>query len=204
MSNKFKYQLEDTTGLDIKALDMSRYKLICFDVDGTLCPMSESSFLPGVREWFATKRPAGVALALVTNQGGVGLREWMIQGNWGQPENYPTAFEVENRLQFITHELGIKADVTIHVCYAYQSPKTNEISPAPKGQGNLKEWDIRRRKPSALMVMEAMKYAFKADYSRRLASQVLFVGDSLDDVDCAKSAEVDFILADAFFGREAK
>lgn len=184
-------------------MDTSKYNLICFDVDGTLCPMGESSFLPGVQEWFA-HRPADLPIALVTNQGGVGLGEWMIQEGFGEPNKYPTQFEVETRLKNITYELGINGLCTIHVCYAYQSKKTNLIGPAPKGRGNEKEWDIRRRKPSALMIMEAMKYAFRRDYSTGLAKQVLFVGDSEDDRGAAGRAEVDFVLADVFFGREAK
>lgn len=193
---------------------MKIYKLICFDVDGTLTESWSLNLLPGVVEWFVN-HPKGnqPKVAMVTNQGGIGLRYWMEQGNFGDPTRYPTEDEASERLQSLAGKLMKIADqasddylyhldLNIYIAYAYQSKK-GQWGPIPEGLENFicggngfeGNWNQDWRKPNPGMIKRAMLITGVS------ASGTLMVGDSEDDQKAAQAAGVDFIWADEFFGR---
>lgn len=170
---------------------MKNYKLICFDVDNTLVKSWSTELLPGVAELFADLDQTKTRIAFVTNQGGVGLRYWMEQGGWGNPENLPTEQAVYERMDKIASQLGCKNTVCVLASFAFQS-KSGEWSPEP--EKSSRQWLQSWRKPAPGMIRAAM-----ADH--QTFKNVLMVGDSEEDRGAAEAAGVDFVWADKFFGR---
>lgn len=170
---------------------MKTYKLICFDVDGTLVKSWSNELLPGVADYFAHLDQTKTRIAFVTNQGGVGLRYWMEQDGFGEPEKLPTEQAVYERLDSITARLGIKTTCCILASFAFQA-KTGAWSPLPEGAG--RQWAYSWRKPAPGMIKAAM-------VDHQIFKSVLMVGDSEEDEQAARAAGVDFIWADEFFGR---
>ena len=80
-------------------------KLYIFDIDGTLTEKFGDTLKPEVAEWFRGMRGSDIKVALATNQGGVGLRYWMEQGGFGEPESYPTETKVYERLARISYAI---------------------------------------------------------------------------------------------------
>jgi HAD superfamily hydrolase (TIGR01662 family) len=170
----------------------TRYRLIIFDVDGTLAENYRTQLLPGVREWFAS-RPADLAVAIATNQGGVGLRYWMERDSFGNPRAYPTRERVIRRLRIVARKLAIPWRA-VYVAFAYRN-KQGELSPTPEEFAADPAWAHDWRKPEAGMIRQAMTDANVP------AEATLMVGDREDDRGAAELAGVDFRWADAFFGR---
>ena len=141
------------------------YDLYIFDVDGTLAERDGTRLLPGVAEWFAANQ---AAVALATNQGGVGLRYWMESAGFGNPENYPTDTQVLWRLRGLCDQLRLPY-TAINVCFAYQS-KAGNWSPTPSRVENEAWWDPDCRKPAAGMLLDAMAYVE--------ADRAVMLGDS--------------------------
>jgi len=177
------------------------YKLIIFDVDGTLVPfvhrttlwVESDILLPGVLEWFE-RWASRYTIAIATNQGGVGLRHWMETDGFGEPEKYPTEEAVRARLERIVKQLPGRIDVNI--CFAYQSKKTGLWSPTPKGAVRL-EWEPNSRKPAPGMLLRAMETAGVSP------QETLMVGDDIDDdVRAAMKAKCEFMFAQEFFHHE--
>lgn len=168
------------------------YKLYLFDLDGTLVEPFSADILPGVQTWFDTHTFSSAAV--VTNQGGVGLRHWMEIEGFGHPEEYPTQEDVDTRIFDIQHKLNI-ALTRVYVCYAYQSKKTLKWGPAPVGLENDSQWTPFFRKPNPGMLLQA---CVDCDVMRE---DVLFVGDSDEDDSASRRLPIDFVIADEFFGR---
>jgi len=165
-------------------------KLICFDLDGTLIDFNDRNLLPDVTTWFQEHRDE-YKFALITNQGGVGLRYWMESGGFGDPERYPTQERVDARIQQVISELG--GEWKVYRCFAYQSSKSWEWSPTPEGKETDPEWSKEWRKPRPGMLVQAMQdYGVNSD-------DTLFVGDTSDDEYCAERASVEFRYNDKFF-----
>lgn len=167
-------------------------RLYIFDVDGTLVEPWTTNLLPGVKEWFDVNQDIQAAFA--TNQGGVGLRYWMEQNNFGNPEQYPTEDDVFMRLSQIEYKLC--ACIVWAAAFAYQK-KTGEWLPTPENvQDEWRErfWRHNFRKPGTGMVDYILSYNTEAD-------DVVMVGESEEDRLCAEAAGIQFIHADEFFGR---
>jgi HAD superfamily hydrolase (TIGR01662 family) len=170
-----------------------KYRLIVFDVDGTLAETYRTRLLPGVEAWFA-RRPAELRVAIATNQGGVGLRYWMERDKFGNPRAYPTRARVTRRMRIIARKLGIPWR-RVYVAYAYRN-KQGEAGPVPEELAADPYWRHDWRKPEAGMIRKAMADAGVPP------TATLMVGDREDDRGAARLAGVDFCWAGEFFGRE--
>lgn len=159
--------------------------LYIFDVDGTLAERDSTDLLPGVAEWFASNSDP---VALATNQGGVGLRHWMESAGFGDPSRYPTEEQVMHRLHTIADNLGVPRDC-VYAAFAYQSKSSGKWSPRRDGLF----WEPSWRKPEPWMLIHAMEMAGE--------DTAVMVGDSEEDRQAARAAEIEFIHADEFFGR---
>jgi HAD superfamily hydrolase (TIGR01662 family) len=167
---------------------MSWYKLIIFDVDGTLADRETSAVLPGVSQWF--KQNPQQIVALATNQGGVGLRYWMERDGFGEPEAYPTEEAVTDHLNRVKQALGI--DAPTYVCYAYQA-KSGLWAPTPTGMETDPRWRQDWRKPAPGMLLAAIEAVGCT------ASEALMVGDSEEDKLAAEAAGCAFEWSHVFF-----
>jgi histidinol phosphatase-like enzyme len=182
-------------------------KLIIFDVDGTLTPDNKSTrFESSVVETLIALRGQDIALALASNQGGVGLRHWIeaVGGFGTTPEEkakslassqtYPTAQDAFTRLATIAGEVTTLSQLPcrIYTCYAYQS-KAGNWSPTPAGSEDDPMWSREWRKPNAGMLLQAMQ-----DVGASTAG-TLFVGDRDEDAGAALAAGVQFVEAKEFF-----
>lgn len=169
------------------------FKLIIFDVDGTLAERYTTRLLPGVIEWF-NNRPAGLDIAIATNQGGVGLRYWMETEKFGNPAAYPTAEATEVRLRKLIQKLDLRWN-NVYMAYAYRQKKSGQFGPIPPQLSDSPYWQPNWRKPEAGMLKQAM-----TDYNVA-PGQTLMVGDSDDDKAAATAAGCSFLWAKDFFGR---
>lgn len=163
-----------------------------FDLDGTLADRATGRLLPGVARRFAAKPPA--AWAIATNQGGVGLRRWMERHGFGEPDEFPTQEEVEERLSQVVESIG-KEPVGVAVAFSYQA-RSGEWSPVPpEGEGD-ERWQQEWRKPAPGMLLHLMQMSEISD-----PEDVLMVGDSKADMEAAAAAGCRFQWADEYFER---
>lgn len=173
------------------------YKLIIFDLDGTLADRDTSELLPGVLQWFQ-ERGARQRIALATNQGGVGLRHWMETDSFGDPSKFPTVHDVLEHIGGVLDHLTMTRPIHAHVCYAYQSKKTGKWSPRPKDISMYdSRWWPTHRKPNTGMLWEAM-WEVGAN-----PDNALMVGDGEEDKTAAENVGMSFCWAWEFFGRDA-
>ncbi len=155
---------------------MKHYKLIIFDVDGTLVQTksgatfrktaSDWQWLPGRLEKLEQLKVQGIKLALATNQGGVafGLLDY---------------HEMRSELERLRVEM--QADY-LAICFTH-----------PKATRDEYRMDSPRRKPGPGMLQDAMN-------ALSIASEdTLMVGDREEDARAALNAGVDFAWADRFF-----
>lgn len=181
------------------------YDLLLFDVDGTIAERNGSELLPAARDFFKLlglrqaqpTRQDRPAVGLVTNQGGVGLRYWMEEAGFGEPEKYPTLETVQGRLQALVAQIPV--EVKLYVSYAYQTVRTREWATVPHQFAGQPEWSRAWRKPQPGMVAQAMTDAQVADPGR-----VLLVGDADTDEMAAINAGVKFTYARAFWEQMPK
>jgi D-glycero-D-manno-heptose 1,7-bisphosphate phosphatase len=158
------------------------YKLIVFDVDGTLIrPMSGGEFrksaddwelLPGRAEKLKALKEVGVRLAIASNQGGVAF-------------GYLRQIDILRELQNTARSLGIPEGGG-YICYTH-----------PRASIAGYRFEDHRRKPGPGMLQDAMR-DFEAD-----AGETLMVGDRPEDEGAAINAGVAFMWAKDFFGDPA-
>lgn len=167
-----------------------QYRLIIFDLDGTLADFPQGDILPGVKEWFTNHRELQ-RNAIASNQGGVGLRYWMERDHFGDPSKYPTEDEVWAHIASVIEQL----DPTMYakVCFAYRA-KSGKWAPMPEDKEGDPCWLRDYRKPAPGMLNEFMGTIY-------LPSETLMVGDSVEDEQAAQVAGCDFQWAWDFFGR---
>ena len=166
--------------------------MILFDLDGTLADRDTGELLPGVARYFTLTPPA--AWAIVTNQGGVGLRRWMERSGFGEPDRYPTADAIAERIDDVITAIG-KQPTGVYVAFAYQTQKGEWAPTPPEGEGDPR-WAHEWRKPAPGMLLQAM-----ADTDVTDPATVTMVGDSEADEQAAIAAGCTFRWADEFFGR---
>lgn len=181
-------------------------KLVLFDLDGTLVKSWTSELLPGAVDWLT--QDSLPAVAIVTNQGGVGLKYWMETENLTDFDGIvssdvlPTPRDVISRLDAANLLL-----VPTFISWAYQS-KRGMWGPVPTNRplrydiGERVDifcsWDAGWRKPYPGMLLEAMRKF------NMLSSDTLMVGDMESDRAAALAAGCGFQWADDFFNRGEK
>ena len=154
------------------------YKLIIFDVDGTLVRTKSGEtfrqgaddwqWLPGRREKLHALKGQGIKLAVATNQGGVAF-------------GYLQQIDILRELTAMCIE-GFIPLGGLYVCYTH-----------PKATVSVYRADDDRRKPGPRMLQEAMN-DFEADQH-----ETLMVGDREEDKLAAENAGVAFAWAHDFF-----
>lgn len=169
------------------------YKLIIFDLDGTLAPLDSSELYPDARAWMENNPTAQYVIA--TNQGGVGLRLWMEAEGFGEPGKYPTMEQWHKRLDAL-YPFGVLVAPQVYICTRYQSKKSGKWSPVPYPEQSLNQWRADWRKPEPGMLIAAM------EEQRVAPEETLMVGDGAEDQLAAENAGCDFQWAWEFFGRE--
>lgn len=178
-------------------MEIKDYDLLVFDVDGTIANRDEDRLMPEARDFFKLLYQwSAVAtvpkLALATNQGGVGLRFWMLDGGWGNPDELPTLKTVEERLRAVRQQIPLPT--YLYTSYAYQSKNNKTWSPVPIEFAGRPEWSRAWRKPNPGMIQQAM-----LDYGIDNPQKILFVGDRPEDEGAAISAGVDFCWVKQFW-----
>ncbi len=158
-----------------------QYKLIIFDVDGTLTTTKSGAtfrksaddwqWLPGRLDKLKALRKQGVRLAIATNQGGVAF---------GLLDQSAILGEL-----FAMCIAGGIPRGGLYICYNHPKASLPEF-----------RYEDHRRKPEAGMLFDAM-----ADFEA-VASNTLFVGDRPEDEQAAYKAGCDFAWAKDFFGDE--
>lgn len=178
---------------------MSAYKLIIFDVDGTLSTPDSGKLRSDAKPYFKNLKSAypeggGPKIALVANQGGVGLRYWMETNGFGEPKEYPTQKKAEGHINGVAKEIEkLYEKPDIYISFAYQSRK-GEWAPTPKDKRSDPRWRRNWRKPEPGMLLAAMKAAGVKP------EETLMVSD--DGPETAQNAGCDHMWDHEFFQRE--
>jgi len=154
-----------------------QYKLIIFDVDGTLVTTKSGAtfrksaddwqWLPGRLERLRELQGQGVKLALASNQGGVAFGYLLMQ------DVIIEFYKMMDDCQFDS----------IRICFYH-----------PNASIEAFRQDSPMRKPEPGMLVEIMQ---EQDVS---AIDTLMVGDRPEDEGAAKAAGIDFMWAKDFFG----
>lgn len=149
------------------------YKLVVFDLDGTLAePASGGTFrksgeqyiwLPRREDMLHELHRLGIAIAIASNQGGIAAGHI----------NYP---ETEQAIHNLLSSLGFHVPWLMCPYVGIYSDSENWRSYAP--------W----RKPSATMILMLMQ-----QYPQLHLSKVLLVGDRQEDEYAARNAGVDYV-----------
>ncbi len=177
---------------------MSPYKLIVFDVDGTLSTPDSGKLHSDTKNYFETLKTVysdgnGPKIALAANQGGVGLRHWMEVKGFGEPKEYPTQKKAEDHINGVAREIEkLYEKPDVYISFAYQSKK-GPWSPTPKDQKNDPRWKRDWRKPKPGMLLAAMTAA------EVTPEETLMVSD--DGPETAENAGCHYMWAHEFFQR---
>lgn len=176
------------------------YKLLIFDIDGTLQEKWGTALMPGVAEWFAGYRAATPGddlyhckLAFATNQGGVGLR-MILERQGKEAGKYPTRDGVIERMHELSRTLmgdphGIMAVAALN----YQDRDTGEWAIDYQAGEYYEWWDPAFRKPGGAMLKFIMEVQGVGP------EQTTMIGDSEDDRLAAVAAGCAFVWAKEFF-----
>lgn len=171
------------------------YECILFDIDGTLADWRTSDLLSGVAEWFE-RHASDYKIALITNQGGVGLRAWMEEAGFGEPNKYPTEDLAHAHMDAVNMALpgGV---YPLYVCYAYQAKSSGKWYPPDEDDYDTDpEWRHDHRKPAPGMIYDAIRDLHTT------RAKTLLVGDRDEDRLAADNAGIDFQSAELFFATE--
>ena len=158
---------------------MSDFKLVIFDIDGTLTTTKSGAtfrksaddwqWIPGRLEQLQTLREQGTHTAYATNQGGIAY------GYMQESDMFETLLQFGNEGQFDTGR----------VCYTH-----------PKASIEAYRKDDTRRKPGPGMLLEIMQELETSP------EQTLMVGDRPEDEQAAHAANCSFVWAKDYFGDE--
>lgn len=176
------------------------FKLIIFDIDGTLTVPHTAKLLPGRREFFialAEEHARGQApsITLATNQGDVGFRHWLktTQPPWftekseaeqeAQIAIYPTQAEAEAQLNEVATAIAKASNIwpETYISFAWQF-KSGSWADIPPGAEKDIRWSQEWRKPNPGMLEKAI-----VDHGV-LPHQTLMVGDKITDIQAGQAA----------------
>jgi len=184
--------------------DVSQYRVIIFDLDGTLVESFKTTPLPGRVECIATLQEQGVRIAICTNQEPI-IWRWAT----GQ-EKYPDAEKIAGNLVGIHEALGlsqipwfvsigdtrtieIMGDVSYNAALlAIENRLLSTLNPKLFRVSGRSDW----RKPDAGMLVEA---AWRFDVP---VADCLFVGARNEDRQAAEKCSMPFMHANDFFEDE--
>ena len=191
------------------------YKLLIFDIDGTLADRASGKLLPGRRKFFLalTDNPFDFAgdnhpqIALATNQGGVGYRYWLktTKPSWftekseaeqaAQLAIYPTQTQAEIRLNDLVEKISRLAQRRLrqYSCFAYKISADIGWAETPPGTEKDHRWSMYWRKPMPGMLLQAMKDASCT------AGQTLMIGNHSTDIRAGKAAGCNVAWSGDFF-----
>lgn len=177
-------------------MPLPRAQLYLFDLDGTLAKFKTGEILENVKETIAQLSPDAKA-AIVTNQGGTGLRYWMEFDGFGGDSyrKYPTESQSREHVKKVMAELGVEWPV--YFAFAYQSSSKGNWSPTPDAEDteDIRCWNHNWRKPDSGMLEQALQ-----DFGIA-AADALMCGDWAEDSLAAAKIDVPFIWAHEFFNR---
>ena len=200
-----KHYMSDAQNDPVSWINTNGFKLVCLDVDGTIVENNTSSdLLPEARELLKSLDSHNVRIALVTNQGAVGLRHWMQTNSFGDPSSLPSQDDVEKRIEKIVSHIKevYTRDFQVLMAFRYQSKgdassgKAPRWGPVPFNCKTDPRWQQDWRKPGPGMINAAMK---KAGISMFERNKVLMIGDMDADEGAAKAAGVKFKRVPEFF-----
>lgn len=179
---------------------MKNYRLLIFDVDGTLTKPGIDRLLPHAETYFSNladqyKNDIGPHIALAANQGGVGMRHWMEVGGFGDPSRYPTQSQAEAHIYGVANHIkkiyGIPA---VYISFAYQSQK-GKWAPTPSEEKDNPRWRQDWRKPAPGMLLAAMAEIGTSP------QETLMISNDQTGQQAARSAKCDFLWHYEFFPR---
>lgn len=169
-------------------------KLYIFDLDGTLIQYKTWQLLPNVKETILAL-PQETKLAICSNQGGVGLRNWMEEEQFGDPDKYPTEEEILEKTKALFDQIG--RPFAFYFSFAYQSNRTQLWNPIRRDDETAypKFWQKSWRKPQAGMLIAAMEDAGVSP------EETVMVGDWSEDCLAAAAANCNFVWDYEYFNR---
>lgn len=170
---------------------MNNSHLLVLDVDGTIVSDHNSEvILPCVMRWMSRYSARYDAIALASNQGGVGLRQIIEeQAARGEPVNddylrgLPTSTAALVRINDIADKLSRVAGTAVGMRVAYYfSSKYGGASHEPTGwhPTPVESWEPTWRKPNPGMIVDLIK--------TRKAQYVTVIGDRQTDRQAAVAA----------------
>lgn len=173
------------------------YKLILFDIDGTIADRDSVEIYPVVKRFIESLDPS-VSVAFITNQGGPPCRNT----GWEFSSTFPTRLKVQARLdnlmKVIYDLLGRKP--SLYVAWVYQDKygQVYDLSGPVKEDTKIKKC-LFWRKPGPGMILQAC-----LDSSTRPA-ETLMIGDNFKvDGGAADAAGVAFEWAWDYIGSPIK
>ena len=170
---------------------MTHYSLYIFDIDGTLCNLDETELLPGREKCLHALLNQEATLAIATNQGGVGYRQY--RQTKGKPfDEYPTEENVLQRIDGILENIGHKIDYKI--AFQYYMKWDKSWAPIPNGREADPFWSTNYRKPNPGMLLDHMAE------QNITPEKTIYIGDRPEDEGAAKAAQCHFMWAWEFFG----
>ncbi len=170
-----------------------KYDLLIFDVDGTLVTdYNSDQLLPEATGFFSKLPKRGPALALATNQGGVGLRYWMEQNQFGNPEELPTQIQARSRILRIAGQIAdLYQYPQVYIAWAYQSKSSGIWGPISDDKDP--EWSQEFRKPNPGMIIAAM------NHNQVSPSRTLMIGDRDEDWQAGRAGGCDVAVTNEFW-----
>jgi HAD superfamily hydrolase (TIGR01662 family) len=175
-------------------MNEQRYKLLIFDLDGTLVKPFTPDILPGVKERLGKIDPALVKLAIATNQAGPACHD----AGWSFSEKFSSFDEVEKILLRVlaSFTLAAKQHPMLYVAWWYQDKNGKEYVPsrfAHLSPNRCPAISPFWRKPEPGMLLAATREAGVCP------EETLMVGDRETDQEAASRAGTDFVWAWQFF-----
>lgn len=158
------------------------YKLVLFDIDGTLIDRDTKEELLDVESLLNSLKEKGIKYAFVTNQGGPACRD----AGWDFSADFPTFEEVEDYYTSLSEKYSAK----LYVCYLYQTKAGKIFKPKALNEDDPRlnpEW----RKPKPGMIIQAMQ-----DFGIYNKEEAIFVGDGEEDRKAAELAGISYLHSD--------